>query len=160
MEKGSIKKQGKDLVVTWHVDLSINLASAWRLLTTDKGLASWFPELRVGSLAEGGHLVFVMTETEQLNMPIVSYHKLATIGFEWGEDQVTFRLTQLSQEQTRLELAETLTAVTEHTPRDLAGWTLCLERLKKGSHGLELPFSQPLFDELSQYYAAQLQQLD
>lgn len=157
MEKGIISKQGNHLVVTWQVELPTSLDNAWALLTTNTGLASWFPELRVGSLAEGGQLLFMMTETEQLKMPIFSYRELETIGFEWGADQVIFRLAQLSDKQTRLELEETLTAVTEHTPRDLAGWTFCLERLKKASHDSELTFSQPLFDDLYEYYSKQLE---
>ncbi|WP_314064497.1 SRPBCC domain-containing protein [uncultured Vagococcus sp.] len=160
MEKGIISKQEDHLVVAWQVELPISLDNAWHLLTTDKGLASWFPELRVGSLAEGGQLLFVMTETEQLKMPIFSYRELETIGFEWGADQVIFRLAQLSDKQTRLELEETLTAVTEHTPRDLAGWTFCLERLKKVDQGEEFEFSDVLFDEWYQYYAKELHQKD
>lgn len=155
MEKGLIKKTLNSTTVTWHVQLPATVSNVWELLTTDKGLASWFPELRMGKLGDEGYLLFQMTETEQIKMPIIVYNDLEIIGFDWGADQVIIKIIRLPDQQTRLELKEVITEITEHTPRDLAGWTFCLERIKAVIRGKEATFSE-LFDDVYQYYAKQL----
>lgn len=156
MEKAVIKATKESTTATWRVELPTAVPEVWALLTTDSGLASWFSELRMGKLGADGHLVFMMTETEQIQMPIKAFSVNQRLGFEWGADQVVFQLTPTENHQTTLELTEVMTQITEHTPRDLAGWTVCLEKLKTVVQGGSFHFSEMLFDELYQDYQDKL----
>ena len=46
----------------------------------------------------------------------------------WGEDRVRFEYPEA--EGCRLVLIETITKITDHTPKDIAGWDVCLDAIE------------------------------
>ena len=59
-------------------------------------------------------------------MKILDYEPLKTLVFEWGQDIARFELSSLSN-GCKLVFVETISTITEHTPKDLAGWHVCLD---------------------------------
>jgi hypothetical protein len=53
----------------------------------------------------------------------------AVLEFTWDEDLVRFELYPES-DGCRLVLMEKLTKMTDHTPRDIAGWDVCLDAIE------------------------------
>jgi len=99
----------------------------WSMLTKNDQLAQWFPELRVRDLREGGVMAFDMQDGTFEEMEISEYEALSVLEYEWGEDRVRFEMVQESDSACRLIFLEKITKITDHTPKDLAGWHVCLE---------------------------------
>lgn len=98
----------------------------WNMLTDNKKLQSWFPELEIVEHKKGGVIQFDMQDGTFEEMKILAYHHLETLAFTWGEDSVEFQLKK-KPEGCTLILHETIIDITPHTPRDLAGWHVCLD---------------------------------
>ncbi len=138
--------------------LETDLAASWRLLSTTEGLRSWFPELSVAEFKVGGSLAFNSTNTEQIAMPIYQLQQESELGFGWARDRVHFALSEETRDgTTKLIFTEEVQNVTSHTPRDLAGWYMCLQRMQQVSRGEDTTFDQALFDRLFEEYQAKLQ---
>ncbi|MBP1994222.1 SRPBCC family protein [Paenibacillus eucommiae] len=98
----------------------------WASLTENEKLAKWFSELSVDDLREGGFIKFDMGDGTFEELEILELKPLSVLEYKWGEDRVRFELYP-EQEGCRLVLIETILKLTPHTPRDLAGWDVCLE---------------------------------
>jgi hypothetical protein len=59
-------------------------------------------------------------------MAISNYEPKSVLQFAWGADQVRFELAAESG-GCRLLLIEQILKITDHTPKDLAGWHVCLD---------------------------------
>lgn len=102
------------------------VAKVWSYLTENDRLASWFSELRVEDLREGGTIKFDMQDGTYEEMKILEFKLLAVLEYTWGEDRVRFELYP-EPEGCRLVLVERIRKLTDHTPKDLAGWHVCLD---------------------------------
>ncbi|MFC3746441.1 SRPBCC family protein [Paenibacillus sp. GCM10012306] len=98
----------------------------WSWLTENDKLPQWFPELRVKDLRKGGSLMFDMQNGSCISMEITDFTRYAVLEFTWGADLVRFELSPETG-GCHLVLIEKLGKVTGHTPKDLAGWHVCLE---------------------------------
>ena len=99
----------------------------WAWLTENEKLVQWFPELEVEELREGGIIKFNMPDGTFLPMDILELKPQAVLAFKWDEDSVRFELSAEPDCGCRLVFSEHLHQITEHTPRDLAGWHVCLD---------------------------------
>jgi hypothetical protein len=59
-------------------------------------------------------------------MEIIELKTYSVLEYTWGEDRVRFELNEES-DGSRLVLIEKINKITDHTPRDLAGWHVCLD---------------------------------
>ncbi|MGU3471819.1 SRPBCC family protein [Paenibacillus sp. D51F] len=98
----------------------------WSSLTANDKLAEWFPELRVDELREGGVIRFDMQDGTFKELEILELQEHAVLEYTWGEDRVRFELYP-EPGGCRLVLIETIRKMTGHTPKDLAGWHVCLD---------------------------------
>lgn len=98
----------------------------WEMLTENDKLKLWFPELRIKELWEGGRIEFDMQNGNFEEMMITSYSPKTILEFTWADDLVHFELYEES-EGCHCILKEKMRTITEHTPRDLAGWHVSLE---------------------------------
>ncbi|WP_282941024.1 SRPBCC family protein [Paenibacillus sp. RC67] len=98
----------------------------WAYLTENEKLGQWFTELEVKDLRKHGHIKFNMPDGTHLDITITDLEPYAVMAYTWGKDQVRF---ELSSEPTgcQLFLREDITVITSHTPKDLAGWHVCLD---------------------------------
>ncbi len=99
----------------------------WAMLTVNEKLADWFSELRVQDLREGGTLTFDMGDGTFEEMKITEVKPYAVFEYTWGDDLVRFELSPLPEDGCLLVLKEFIREVNPHTPKDLAGWDVCLD---------------------------------
>ncbi|QSF42804.1 SRPBCC family protein [Paenibacillus tianjinensis] len=103
-----------------------SVTSVWAYLTDNDLLPEWFSELRVKELRNGGSMVFDMRDGNLIEMRITACKPASVLEYSWGEDKVRFEL-DAEPEGCRLLLIETIGTLTDHTPKDLAGWHVCLD---------------------------------
>ena len=63
-----------------------------------------------------------------LEIQITDYVEKEVLEFNWGNDTVRFELSPTDNGSVLL-LAESIGELTAHTPKDLAGWHICLDLL-------------------------------
>jgi uncharacterized protein YndB with AHSA1/START domain len=103
-----------------------SVEEVWSYFTDNDKLPLWFPELLVDDLREGGLIKFDMQDGTFEELIILELKMHSVLEFTWGEDIVRFELTEDS-EGCKLVLNEKLKEITNHTPKDLAGWHVCLD---------------------------------
>lgn len=160
MNEKMIKQTNGEYKVSFELILEASQKDVWALLTTNEGLAQWFHELEVGELGQQGYFNFIMTPTERLKMLILNYEEQKLIELEWDENSVSFQLENIEKYKVKLVFTEELNNITEHTPRDIAGWNLCLHRIKLVlAKEIEPTVNQDKFDALVEKYQNQLTKL-
>lgn len=102
------------------------VSRVWAMLTDNEQLAKWFPELKVNDLRKGGKILFDMQDGTFEEMEIVDLEAPEVLEFTWGEDRVRFELGG-EPGGCRLLMIEKIREMTDHTPKDLAGWHVCLD---------------------------------
>lgn len=100
----------------------------WSYLTENDKLAKWFAELSVDDLREGGVIKFDMQDGTFEELRIIELKPYSVLEYMWGEDQIRFELYP-EAEGCRLVLIERIHKLTDHTPKDLAGWHVCLDAI-------------------------------
>ena len=99
----------------------------WSFLTENDKLKRWFSELRVDDLREGGVIKFDMQDGTFEEMKILELRLHSVLEYTWGDDQVRFELYPEPDGGSRLVLIEKIRRLTDHSPKDLAGWHVCLD---------------------------------
>ncbi|WP_102345653.1 SRPBCC family protein [Bacillus sp. Marseille-P3661] len=107
-----------------HWDYSVG--EVWSWLTENDKLEKWFSELEIDDLSEGGIIKFDMQDGTFEEMKITNLKVFSVLEFTWGEDLVRFELEEKNN-GCRLLLIEEINKVSMHTPKDLAGWHVCLD---------------------------------
>lgn len=122
-----IEKVENGYIAQFERHLKHSVDKVWAMLTENEKLAQWFTELRVDELRKGGIYKFAMQDGTFLELAIIEFKMNSLLEFIWsGEDTVRFELNQES-DGCRLVLIEKIEAITNHTPKDLAGWHVCLD---------------------------------
>ncbi|WP_028594630.1 SRPBCC family protein [Paenibacillus assamensis] len=105
--------------------LQHSVEEVWSILTENEKLAQWFSELRVDELRAGGFIKFDMGDGTFEELAITDLKTHSVLEYTWGEDRVRFELHP-TPNGCELVLLETIRTITDHTPKDLAGWHVCL----------------------------------
>ena len=132
-----------------HYEHSVD--DVWAMLTENDKLQTWFSELKVDELRKGGRLLFDMGNGNFEEMIITDYSDHAVFEYTWGDDKVRFELTP-EQNGAKLLLIETITKLTDHTPRDLAGWHVCLDVIGMLLGGKQVDNRKELWEPLYEQY--------
>jgi uncharacterized protein YndB with AHSA1/START domain len=106
--------------------LKHSVEKVWSSLTENEELSKWFSELRIDDLREGGIIKFDMQDGSFEEMKILELKINSVLEYTWGEDIVRFELYPEAG-GCRLVLIEKIKTITNHTPKDLAGWHVCLD---------------------------------
>ncbi|WP_340012517.1 SRPBCC family protein [Paenibacillus sp. FSL H7-0690] len=144
----NIQKEDQHYVARFERQLKHSATEIWSYLTENEKLALWFSELQIEDLREGGLIKFDMQNGTFVDMEITALLHQSIFEFTWAEDLVRFELYPNS-EGCLLVLNETLQTLTPHTPRDLAGWHVCLEVFQ---HLLEGTTLESRKDEWNKWY--------
>lgn len=104
-------------------------AEVWSYLTENEKLKQWFSELQVDKLGVGGVIRFDMRDGTFIELEITEFKPGSVLEYTWGADRVRFELYSKS-DGCRLLLVEKLSKITAHTPKDLAGWHVCLDMIQ------------------------------
>lgn len=145
----NIKKADGHYVARFERQLTHSASEVWSFLTENEMLALWFAELRIEDLREGGLIKFDMQNGTFEEMKITALQHESILEFTWAEDSVRFELSP-NPKGCLLVLNETIQTLTPHTPRDLAGWHVCLEVIQ---HLLEGTTLESRKDEWNKWYA-------
>ncbi|EMO8754847.1 SRPBCC family protein [Listeria monocytogenes] len=156
MNESICKRDNGGAVVNFELEINATKAEVFALLTTNAGLAKWFNELEVGELGADGYLLSVMTPEEKITMPIRAFETNQKLAFEWDQDEVDFELNEITANKTRLTFREQLTTITEHSPRDISGWHICLKKLQASAEGKIYDFNKTEFETLFAKYQKEL----
>ncbi|EDO1159904.1 SRPBCC family protein [Listeria innocua] len=146
------KRDDGTTLVEFGLEVNAEVADVFSLLTTNEGLAKWFNELEIGELGANGHLLFIMTPEEKITMPIRAFEPNKKIAFQWDQDEVAFELYEIAGNKTKLVFTEQLTAITEHSPRDVSGWHICLKKLQASAEKKTYDFNKATFETLFAKY--------
>lgn len=137
MMRAEIVRKEQGFEATFIRELKQDRETVWSMLTENDKLKQWFSELTLADLKKGGRLVYDTEDGTQENMIITEFKEGQMMEFEWGEDLVRFELSQRNGD-TELRLVETIRKVTDHTPKDLAGWHVCLDTMEAVLNDQEL----------------------
>jgi uncharacterized protein YndB with AHSA1/START domain len=121
-----IEKLENGFSASFERHLRHSVENVWAFLTENDKLAKWFSELRVEELREGGVIKFDMGDGTYEEMTIIELKNYSVLEYTWGEDVVRFELAE-EPEGCKLNLIEKISTLTNHTPKDLAGWHVCLD---------------------------------
>jgi uncharacterized protein YndB with AHSA1/START domain len=121
-----IEKVNNNYLAIYERNLSHPVEEVWSYLTDNEKLPKWFSELRVDELREGGVIKFDMGDGTFDELTILDLKLNSILEFSWWADAVRFELSPESGGSC-LRLIEKIHTITEHTPRDLAGWHVCLD---------------------------------
>ncbi|WP_028778176.1 SRPBCC family protein [Shimazuella kribbensis] len=124
--QAELKKFEGGCIARFERHLKYSVAKVWSYLTENELLKTWFSELHIDELREGGKIKFDMQDGTFEAFTILELKKLSVLEFTWGSDQVRFELHK-NPEGCLLVLEETIKTITNHTPKDLAGWHVCLD---------------------------------
>ena len=133
-----------------------SVEEVWSWLTENEKLSKWFIELSVDDLREGGIIKFDMQNGSFEEMKILELNMYSVLEYTWGEDIVRFELNS-EPEACQLVLIEKINRVTDHTPRDLAGWHVCLEVIQALMDGRTIDTRS---EEWTKWYDRYVQELE
>ncbi|MDF2541570.1 MAG: hypothetical protein K0S47_1288 [Herbinix sp.] len=122
----NIEKTEYGYCVEFQRHFNTSVEEVWSWLTTNKKLSQWFSEISIDNLREGGFVMFDMQDGTFVEMEIYELKDNSVLEYNWGEDRVRFELYPEAG-GCLLLLKEKLQKITDHTPKDLAGWHVCLD---------------------------------
>lgn len=144
--------------VRFELRLKHSVEKVWSYLTDNDKLKQWFSELKVEDLRQGGRITFDMQDGTFEEFEITDYRELSVLEYTWGEDRVCFELHP-EAEGCRLVLIETITNITDHTPKDIAGWDVCLDVIEALLDGRTLESRKDAWSEKYEQYVHVFEQL-
>ncbi|RED56030.1 SRPBCC family protein [Cohnella lupini] len=121
----TVRKSDEGYIARFERTLRHSPEEVWSYLTDNDKLDRWFSELSVDELREGGFIKFDMRDGTFEKFEILELSMNSVLEYTWGEDRVRFEIHK-EQEGCRLILIEKIARITSHTPKDLAGWHVCL----------------------------------
>lgn len=127
------------------------------MLATNSGFVRWFPQLRV----EGDKLIFEMEDFCE-TMDLLEYRKNEKIAYRWDSATVSFTLSQL-ENQTLITFEERIPEdfgnKFANAQKDMTGWLVQNECIKKFLEGQEPPVRQPLQEKWRTFLELELEGL-
>jgi uncharacterized protein YndB with AHSA1/START domain len=132
----------------------------WAALTQNDKLARWMPNLQVEDLREGGIIKFDMKDGTGtfIDIEITDFQKDSVLEYTWGDGKVRFELYP-NPDGCLLILKEFISTLNDHTPKDLAGWHVCLDVLSALLDGHFMEFPKGEWQKWHEQYVVEVKQL-
>jgi hypothetical protein len=147
----AIKKAEQGWVAQFERQLNHSVEEVWSWLTENEKLIQWFPELQIGEFRDGGFMEFNMPNGTAEKLPITEIKTNSVFEFDWWGYSIRFELYPVF-EGCKLVLKETIDVITGHTPKDLAGWDVCLEVIKALMAGKTIEWRAEKWKEVYEEY--------
>ncbi|WP_453993727.1 SRPBCC family protein [Bacillus nitroreducens] len=154
----TIEKVEPNYIATFERHYPHSVGAVWDMLTVNDQLQTWFSELTVDNLRKGGRILYDMGNGNFEEMMITDLSDHSVLEFTWGDDRVRFELTP-EQDGCKLLLNETITRITGHTPRDLAGWHVCLDVIGVLLSGKQVENRKHLWEPIYEKYVEAIDNL-
>ncbi|MED4443506.1 SRPBCC family protein [Bacillus thuringiensis] len=143
-----IRKLTDGYIVKFERQFPYTAEEVWSVLTENSKLKKWMSNLQIESLNTGGIIKFDMMDGSFINIDILECQLNSVLEFTWDKDRVRFEIHK-EENGTLLLLKEYIHELTDHTPRDVAGWHICLNLFSCVLEGEEKEFSK---DEWQQWF--------
>lgn len=122
----NIKKENGVVTAVYERRLNHPVHEVWAYLTENNKLKEWFSELEIRELKVGGEIWFDLQDGTFEKMDIIDLIPEKLFAFTWDKNAVRFELST-TENGCQLIFKEYLYEISEHTPKDLAGWHVCLD---------------------------------
>ncbi|HDR7735236.1 TPA: SRPBCC family protein [Bacillus thuringiensis] len=143
-----IRKLTDGYIVKFERQFPYTAEEVWSVLTENSKLKKWMSNLQIESLNTGGIIKFDMMDGSFINIDILECQLNSVLEFTWDKDRVRFEIHK-EENGTLLLLKEYIHELTDHTPRDVAGWHICLNLFSCVLEREEKEFSK---DEWQQWF--------
>ncbi|PFE55654.1 activator of Hsp90 ATPase 1 family protein [Bacillus cereus] len=146
-----IGKRGNEYVVQFDRYFSYSIEEVWSVLTDNNKLKKWMSNLQIENLKTGGIIKFDMMDGSLLNIDILECKLNSVLEFTWDKDRVRFEIHK-EENGSLLLLKEYIHELTDHTPKDIAGWHICLDLFSSVLEGEEKEFSKNEWEQWFERY--------
>ncbi|HDR4425756.1 activator of Hsp90 ATPase 1 family protein [Bacillus thuringiensis serovar pingluonsis] len=146
-----IDKQNNEYVVQFDRHFSYSIEEVWSVLTENSKLKKWMSNLQIESLKTDGVIKFDMMDGSFINIDIIECQQNSVLEFTWDKDRVRFEIHK-EEDGSLLLLKEYIHVLTDHTPKDIAGWHICLDLFSAVLKGEEKEFSKDKWQQWFEIY--------
>ncbi|WP_080875598.1 SRPBCC family protein [Oceanobacillus timonensis] len=137
----TLEQVGNEYIATFERHWENTVEEVWSVLTQNNKLQQWMPNLEVVDLRKNGTMTFHMNDGtgNSFGISILDFQAQSHWQFEWGDESVRFEL-EAEEEGCKFVLKEYIPILNDHTPKDLAGWHICLDMFQAALNGEPIDF--------------------
>ena len=155
-----LKKEMNRTIAEFNRDLPYPIDKVWQMIGDNAYLKKWFAELNIVELVKGGKITFGIGGGDFEEMTITEVKVPNVLEFTWDKDIVRFELSTNPDGKTHMVFKEIINTITEHTPRDIAGWHICLDNIGALLNGeYSIPDETTSWEKLYEYYKIKFNKL-
>ncbi|WP_144506838.1 SRPBCC family protein [Bacillus mycoides] len=136
-----IEKQTDGYIIKFERQFPYIIEEVWSVLTENSNLKKWMSNLQIEDLKTGGIIKFDMMDGTFINIDILECQMNSVLEFTWDKDRVRFEIHK-KENGSLLLLKEFIHELTDHTPKDIAGWHICLDLFSSVLEGEAKEFSK------------------
>ncbi|GLV66492.1 hypothetical protein Bmyc01_51610 [Bacillus mycoides] len=153
-----IEKQTDGYIIKFERQFPNTIEEVWSVLTENSKLKKWMSNLQIENLKTGGIIKFDMMDGSFLNIDILECQLNSVLEFTWDKDRVRFEIHK-EENGSLLLLKEYIHELTDHTPKDIAGWHICLDLFSSVLEEEEKEFSENEWQQWFGKYKDKIQEV-
>ncbi|MEK4742625.1 MULTISPECIES: SRPBCC family protein [unclassified Bacillus (in: firmicutes)] len=153
-----IEKQTDGYIIKFERQFPNTIEEVWSVLTENSKLKKWMSNLQIENLKTGGIIKFDMMDGSFLNIDILECQLNSVLEFTWDKDRVRFEIHK-EKNDALLLLKEYIHELTDHTPKDIAGWHICLDLFSSVLEEDEKEFSKNEWQQWFEKYKDKIQEV-
>ncbi|MCU5655573.1 uncharacterized protein YndB with AHSA1/START domain [Bacillus mycoides] len=153
-----IEKQADGYIIKFERQFPNTIEEVWSVLTENSKLKKWMSNLQIENLKTGGIIKFDMMDGSFLNIDILECQLNSVLEFTWDKDRVRFEIHK-EENGSLLLLKEYIHELTDHTPKDIAGWHICLDLFSSVLEEEEKEFSKNEWQQWFEKYKDKIQEV-
>ncbi|MED0943446.1 SRPBCC family protein [Bacillus mycoides] len=153
-----IEKQPDGYIIKFERQFPNTIEEVWSVLTENSKLKKWMSNLQIENLKTGGIIKFDMMDGSFLNIDILECQLNSVLEFTWDKDRVRFEIHK-EENGSLLLLKEYIHELTDHTPKDIAGWHICLDLFSSVLEEEEKEFSKNEWQQWFEKYKDKIQEV-
>ncbi|OOR15331.1 SRPBCC family protein [Bacillus cereus] len=153
-----IEKQTDGYIIKFERQFPNTIEAVWSVLTENSKLKKWMSNLQIENLKTGGIIKFDMMDGSFLNIDILECQLNSVLEFTWDKDRVRFEIHK-EENGSLLLLKEYIHELTDHTPKDIAGWHICLDLFSSVLEEEEKEFSKNEWQQWFEKYKDKIQEV-
>ncbi|MFK4319604.1 MULTISPECIES: SRPBCC family protein [Bacillus] len=153
-----IEKQTDGYIIKFERQFPNTIEEVWSVLTENSKLKKWMSNLQIENLKTGGIIKFDMMDGSFLNIDILECQLNSVLEFTWDKDRVRFEIHK-EEKGSLLLLKEYIHELTDHTPKDIAGWHICLDLFSSVLEEEEKEFSKNEWQQWFEKYKDKIQEV-
>ncbi|RWS44621.1 SRPBCC family protein [Bacillus mycoides] len=153
-----IEKQTDGYIIKFERQFPNTIEEVWSVLTENSKLKKWMSNLQIENLKTGGIIKFDMMDGSFLNIDILECQLNSVLEFTWDKDRVRFEINK-EENGSLLLLKEYIHELTDHTPKYIAGWHICLDLFSSVLEGKEKEFSKEEWRKWFEKYKGKIHEM-